>query len=89
MDSRLDETESLVTSVECSEDDLPLRKAVVVHVGLLGNTHSSSDIKANQPPLLRKNYKKDFKDTLDSTGEMRQLWIEHTKSLKRTASKFS
>ena len=87
MDSRLDETEDLITSVEGTEDEAPIQKIANVRIGILG-TSQNSDV-MNFPPLQRRNYKKKFKETLESTGEMRQMWIEHTKSLKKSASKFS
>ena len=65
----------------------PIQKIANVQIGMLG-TSQSSDV-MNFPALQRRNYKKKFKETLESTGEMRQMWIEHTKSLKKSASKFS
>lgn len=62
---------------------------MTVKVSALENTVSSTDNKNVRPLIKRQSLKKNFKETLDSTGEMKQLWIEHTKSLKRTASKFS
>lgn len=52
-DSKLDETESLVTSVEISDDEVPVRnKANIVKVGVL-ETQSSIDNKPNKPLLKR------------------------------------
>ena len=38
MDSKLDETEDLITSVEVSEEEVPIRKAVNVQIGILGTS---------------------------------------------------
>lgn len=54
MDSRLDETEDLITSVEVSEDDLPSKKPVNVKIGVLGTSQDSGNVKV--PVLQRKNY---------------------------------
>jgi len=86
-DSRIDETESLITSVEGTEDEAPIHKVANVQIGILGMSQTTD--RMNLLPLQRKKYTKNFKETLESTGEMRKMWIEHTKSLKKSASKFS
>ena len=53
MDSKLDETESLVTSVEVSDDELPVRKVAIVKVGVLNTSQSSSERKLINPLLKR------------------------------------
>lgn len=49
MDSRLDETEDLITSVEGTEDEAPIHKTANVQIGILG-TSQNSDV-MNFPPL--------------------------------------
>jgi len=41
-DSRLDETEDLITSVEVSEEEAPVRKTANVKIGILGTSQNSS-----------------------------------------------
>ena len=48
-DSRLDETEDLITSVEVSEDEQTNKKPANVKIGVLGTSQDSGSIKA---PLL-------------------------------------